>query len=64
MNMNEWLEYAAMKADEARDAMYMALNICSSCDGHGDHGIEEETGCQFVCYGCGGTGRYHNEVAA
>ena len=64
MNISEWLEYASMKADEAREAMFAAQNICPSCWGHGDHGVEEETGCLFICYGCGGSGRYQNKVAA
>ena len=29
---------------------------CASCDGVGDHGVEEDTGCQMVCYACYGTG--------
>jgi hypothetical protein len=31
--------------------------VCSSCDGFGDHGVEEESGCLYACYACGGTGR-------
>jgi hypothetical protein len=30
---------------------------CDSCGGWGDHGVEEETGCLYVCYACGGTGK-------
>lgn len=29
---------------------------CPSCGGYGDHGIEEESGCAYVCYRCGGDG--------
>lgn len=29
---------------------------CDSCDGFGDHGVDED-GCLYVCYGCGGTGK-------
>jgi DnaJ-class molecular chaperone len=64
MNISEWLEYAAQCAYEAREAYYAAQNICPSCGGMGDHGVEEDTGCLFTCYSCGGTGRYHGEVAA
>ena len=64
MNISEWFEYATMKADDAREAMYAAMNVCPSCEGCGDHGVEEDTGCLFTCYGCDGTGRFHNEVAA
>ena len=31
-------------------------DYCESCDGFGDHGIEEETGRLYICYSCGGTG--------
>lgn len=29
---------------------------CPSCDGFGDHGIEEESGCRYACYACGMSG--------
>jgi hypothetical protein len=29
----------------------------------GDHGVEPDTGCLYICYGCGSTGKYF-EVAA
>lgn len=29
---------------------------CDSCDGYGDHGVEEESGCLYACYACGMTG--------
>jgi len=31
-------------------------DYCESCDGFGDHGVEEETGRLYICYSCGGTG--------
>lgn len=37
---------------------YAEMNRCPSCDGWGDHGYEEETNCRYICYGCGGTGKY------
>ena len=30
--------------------------LCNSCDGYGNHGYEPETGLEFTCYACGGTG--------
>lgn len=36
---------------------------CPSCDGYGDHGVEEESGCLYVCYCCGGSGRVDEAVA-
>ncbi len=46
----EWREYC--------DWQYMILSpYCQSCDGFGDHGVEEESGCLYTCYACGGTGR-------
>lgn len=35
---------------------------CPSCDGFGDHGIDE-AGCWMVCYGCGGSGKVLAEAA-
>lgn len=35
---------------------------CPSCDGFGDHGIDE-AGCWLVCYACGGSGKVPAEVA-
>lgn len=58
----EYNEYAQVMAAEAREAYFAAQNICMSCDGFGDHGVEEETGCLYVCYGCGGTGKYNEGV--
>lgn len=40
------------------DEQCRALSICSSCGGHGHHGIEEDTGCFYTCYLCFGTGNY------
>lgn len=56
-------EYSELLLDESIEARYKALNRCPSCDGWGDHGVEEESGCLYVCYSCGGTGKYHCEVA-
>ena len=56
--MAEWREYAAWQAHLAREAYLRALNECESCGGFGDHGVDED-GCLYVCYGCGGTGKYH-----
>lgn len=58
----EYNEYAQVMAAEAREAYFAAQNICPSCDGFGDHGVEEESGCLYVCYGCGGTGKYNEGV--
>lgn len=33
------------------------LDICQSCDGYGNHGIDED-GCVYVCYYCHGDGKY------
>lgn len=47
-----WNCYADWCAARAmRDNQY-----CDSCDGFGDHGVEEETGCLYTCFACGGTG--------
>ena len=35
---------------------------CPSCDGFGDHGIDEE-GCWMVCHACGDSGKVPAEVA-
>lgn len=43
-------EYAEMLKQEKEDM------FCTSCDGFGDHGFDEE-GKIYVCYGCGGTGK-------
>lgn len=32
-------------------------NNCTSCDGWGDHGYEEDSMCLLVCHACGGTGQ-------
>ncbi len=58
----EYNEYAQQMEMLAAEEYYEAQNICPSCGGHGDHGLDED-GCLYVCYGCGGTGKYH-EVAA
>lgn len=42
----------------SEDEQYAAWNMCTSCDGEGHHGIEEETGCMYSCYACGETGKY------
>ena len=55
----EWREYADWTAEIALDDYFRHQNRCPSCDGWGDHGVEEETNCLYTCYGCGGTGRYH-----
>lgn len=50
--LNSWLEWChELQAEE--------LGTCTTCDGYGDHGFEEETGCLYTCYGCGGTGKYY-----
>jgi hypothetical protein len=50
--MNDlWEEYAD-------DEQCRALNLCSSCGGSGNHGVEEDTGCFYTCYLCFGTGNY------
>ena len=30
--------------------------VCESCGGFGDHGIEEESGMPYTCYACCGVG--------
>jgi hypothetical protein len=57
-----WREYAAWQEWLAREAHYEAINCCTHCGGFGDHGLDED-GCLYVCYGCGGTGKYFQEVA-
>lgn len=57
-----WQEYEMWQRWLAREAYYEALNRCPRCDGFGDHGLDED-GCLYVCYGCGGTGKYFPEVA-
>jgi hypothetical protein len=53
-----WQEWVMLTQAEA-------TNTCMSCDGDGHHGFEEETGCLYICYGCGGTGKhYHYRRAA
>lgn len=60
-NANNWQEYASLLSDEAYDAYHRHRNICPSCDGFGDHGVEEETGRLYICFGCGGTGKYRTD---
>ena len=50
--LQSWLEWCL----EAQSEM---LDLCTSCDGDGHHGYEEETGCLYSCYMCGETGKYH-----
>jgi hypothetical protein len=47
----EYAEYSQWLSVES------APDYCESCDGFGDHGVEEESGCLYVCYACGGTGK-------
>lgn len=55
MNYNaEYAEYSKWLSVEEAD------NYCESCGGFGDHGVEEDTGCLYVCYACGGTGKKVN----
>lgn len=50
--LTSWMEWGI-------ESQYETLNMCTSCDGTGDHGVEEETGCFYTCYACAGTGNYH-----
>jgi hypothetical protein len=59
MFVEEWLEYAEIKAEEAYYDALASLGLCLSCKGEGDHGFEEESGLPYVCHRCGGTGAYH-----
>ena len=54
-NPTLWNDYCQMQ-------QMIASNICTSCYGYGDHGYEEEAGCQLVCYRCYGTGKEDPEV--
>ena len=58
----EYNEYASQMAMVATEEYYAAQNICPSCGGFGDHGLDED-GRLYVCYGCGGTGKYNEGVA-
>ena len=55
--INNWLEYAQMRQEESMLAYYKHINMCPTCDGHGDHGCDDE-GLPYICYGCGGTGNW------
>ena len=62
--MSLWRKRQIMKHYAAEYAEYSqwlsvesAPDYCESCDGFGDHGVEEESGCLYVCYACGGTGK-------
>lgn len=39
------------------------MSDCPSCGGFGDHGVEEESGCLYVCYCCGGSGLVPESMA-
>ena len=53
MNYNaEYAEYSKWLSVEEKP------DYCESCGGFGDHGVEEDTGCLYVCYACGGTGKW------
>ena len=61
--MSLWRKRQIMKHYAAEYAEYSqwlsvesAPDYCESCDGFGDHGVEEETGRLYVCHACGGTG--------
>lgn len=54
----EYSEYAAEEAKAELMAYYETQDICPSCHGDGDHGFEPDTGRLYVCFGCGGTGKY------
>ena len=56
-DINNWLEYAQMRQEESMLAYYKHINLCPTCDGHGNHGVDEE-GLPYVCYSCGGTGNW------
>lgn len=58
----EYNEYASHMEVLAAKEYYAANNICQSCGGFGDHGTDED-GCLYVCYGCGGTGKFHGAAA-
>lgn len=66
MNMTNhadvWNEYSEMLFVESVEEFYRFNNECPSCGGCGDHGTDEE-GRMYVCYGCGGTGKYHSSAA-
>lgn len=49
-------DYQAYEAYCA-DQQYQILDICDSCHGYGDHGLDDE-GKVYVCYACGGDGKY------
>lgn len=50
-------EASRWATDPGAEATAVAMNLCPSCGGFGDHGYEEETGRELTCYACGGTGR-------
>ena len=57
MQIETWLEYSEELRIASVERYYQFQNICPSCDGCGDHGYDED-GCMYVCYGCGGNGKY------
>jgi len=58
---NSYMDYVSMHQLNEHEARCQLMNICPSCEGAGDHGIEEETGCPYICYACGGTGKFYPE---
>jgi hypothetical protein len=59
MNMNKWDAWEAY----ARDEQCRVLDQCPDCDGHGDHGVDED-GRLYACYACCTTGKYFPATAA
>ena len=57
MQIETWLEYSEELRIASVERYYQFQNICPSCNGCGDHGYDE-TGCPYICYGCGGNGKY------
>jgi len=56
--VNTYTKYRDYAEEEAMMVYYETQDICPSCHGAGDHGFEPDTGQIYVCFSCGGTGKY------
>jgi DnaJ-class molecular chaperone len=66
----EWREYADWCEEVALEEYCKHQNICYSCGGWGDSGVEPEilwlpeTGLLYICFTCGGSGKYFVDDAS
>ena len=56
-SLMNWFEYSQMRLEDSMLAFYKHIDMCPRCNGCGDHGCDEE-GLPYICYGCGGTGKW------